>query len=48
VYPSPIIAGRTRPRVLQAIWEDTERRRPSFDGVFLKNVLGNNLGNQPQ
>jgi pyrroloquinoline-quinone synthase len=36
-----------RPRVLQAIWEGTEKRWGYFDGVYLKYVLGYNLGNQP-
>ncbi len=36
-----------RPRVLQAIWEGTEKRWGYFDGVYIKNVLGYNLGNQP-
>jgi pyrroloquinoline quinone (PQQ) biosynthesis protein C len=36
-----------RPRVLQAIWEGTEQRWGYFDGVYIKNVLGYNLGNQP-
>ncbi len=36
-----------RPRVLQAIDEATERRWFYFDGVYVKHVLGYNLGNQP-
>jgi pyrroloquinoline-quinone synthase len=36
-----------RPKVLQAIWEGTERRWGYFDGVYVKHVLGYNLGNQP-
>jgi len=36
-----------RPKVLQAIWEGTEKRWGYFDGVYIKNVLGYNLGNQP-
>ena len=36
-----------RPRVLQAIWEGTEKRWGYFDGVYIKYVLGYNLGNQP-
>ena len=36
-----------RPRVLQAIWEGTEKRWLYFDGVYVKYVLGYNLGNQP-
>jgi pyrroloquinoline-quinone synthase len=36
-----------RPRVLQAIWEGTEKRWLYFDGVYVKHVLGYNLGNQP-
>jgi pyrroloquinoline-quinone synthase len=36
-----------RPRVLQAIWEGTEKRWGYFDGVYVKHVLGYNLGNQP-
>jgi pyrroloquinoline-quinone synthase len=37
-----------RPRVLQAIWEGTEKRWGYFDGVYIKYVMGYNLGNQPQ
>lgn len=36
-----------RPRVLQAISEGTEKRWLYFDGVYVKYVLGYNLGNQP-
>ncbi|HZS00309.1 MAG TPA: iron-containing redox enzyme family protein [Chloroflexota bacterium] len=36
-----------RPKVLQAIWEGTEKRWGYFDGVYIKYVLGYNLGNQP-
>ncbi|HEY7066884.1 MAG TPA: iron-containing redox enzyme family protein [Chloroflexota bacterium] len=36
-----------RPQVLQAIWEGTEKRWGYFDGVYVKYVLGYNLGNQP-
>ncbi len=36
-----------RPRVLQAIWEATEKRWLYFDGVYLKHVLGYDLGHQP-
>jgi len=36
-----------RPAVLQAIWEGTEKRWLYFDGVYVKYVLGYNLGNQP-
>jgi pyrroloquinoline-quinone synthase len=36
-----------RPKVLQAIWEGTEKRWLYFDGVYVKYVLGYNLGNQP-
>jgi pyrroloquinoline-quinone synthase len=35
-----------RPRVLQAIDEGTERRWFYFDGVYVKQVIGYNLGNQ--
>jgi len=35
-----------RPKVLQAIWEGTEKRWLYFDGVYVKYVLGYNLGNQ--
>jgi pyrroloquinoline-quinone synthase len=37
-----------RPKVLQAIWEGTEKRWGYFDGVYVKYVLGYNLGNQPE
>lgn len=36
-----------RERVLQAIWEGTEKRWGYFDGVYIKYVLGYNTGNQP-
>jgi hypothetical protein len=36
-----------RPRVLQALWEGTEKRWGYFDGVYIKYVMGYNLGNQP-
>ena len=36
-----------RPKVLQAIWEGTEKRWLYFDGVYVKHVLGYNLGNRP-
>lgn len=36
-----------RPKVLQAIWQGTEKRWLYYDGVYIKYVLGYNLGNQP-
>ena len=36
-----------RPKVLQAIWEGTEKRWGYFDGVYIKYVMGYNLGSQP-
>ncbi len=36
-----------QPRVLKSIREGTEKRWLYFDGVYVKYVLGYNLGNQP-
>ncbi|HZT08766.1 MAG TPA: iron-containing redox enzyme family protein [Chloroflexota bacterium] len=36
-----------RPRVIQAVNEGTEKRWLYFDGVYVKYVLGYNIGNQP-
>lgn len=35
-----------RPRVIRAIREGTEKRWLYFDGVYVRHVLGYNLGNQ--
>jgi len=37
-----------RPSVLQAIFEGTEKRWLYFDGVYIKHVLGYDIGHQPE